>query len=334
VLNLVFAACNPALVGEYCYKIARFPNIANPSSLHEKYLWRKIVDRDPRFTMLSDKLLLKSWLAKRFPNVNFAKVIWVGRDVRSAPKEALCRPGYLKANHASGTNVRLTGDTPDLGRLHRQTQKWLSLRWHKKHGEWGYAGVNPCLFIEQAIEPHTDLDVLLDLTIYVFCDQVTHIAAMTNHKSDQTRFGRFDADGNRMALGTYPSQRMERLSRGPNQNRFATLPDDFQLPIETKEMIALAKHIAKGFDHLRIDFLWNGRLFYITEITIYSQGGFLLYSDQQLLGRMAEAWDLEASWLFTTNQKGWRKHYAEWLRARLRNLKNDSSTHLSLRKGS
>jgi hypothetical protein len=109
---------------------------------------------------------------------------------------------------------------------------------------------------------------------------------------------------------------LERLARGRNLGKLKTLPEDFEFPPQTREMVELAKRIAVGFDHLRVDFLWNGQHFYLTEITIYSQGGFLLYSDQDLLKTMASMWDMRSSWLFGKGQSGWRHYYVAWLDAR------------------
>jgi len=275
------------------------------------------MDRDPHFTMLSDKILLKSWIAQRFPEVRCAKLLWSGLDIRCAPEQLLRSTGFLKANHASGTNLHLDQTPPDLPVLHKMTQKWLSMRWHRKHGEWGYKNIIPRLFIEEGIEPIFGHQALLDLTVYVFGDQVSHIAAMTHHKTSDVAFGRFDAAGCRMALGEYPTKHMERLARGRDPGELKTLPDNFELPLQTREMVELAKRIAEGCDHLRVDFLWNGKHFYLTEITIYSQGGFLIYSDQDLLRRMSGMWDLRSSWLFRRSQTGWRKYYAAWLDERM-----------------
>lgn len=318
LVNLLLVTCNPMLVAGFWFRIRQFPNIAKPSSLHEKYLWRKIIDRNPRFTRLSDKILLKTWIARRFPEVRCARLLWSGQDIRCAPRQLLMSTGYLKANHASGTNFRLGQTPPDVPVLHKMTRKWLGTRWHRKHGEWGYRNVTPRLFIEEAIVPVFCEQPLLDLTVYVFGDQVSHIAAMTHHKTSDVAFGRFDAEGCRMALGEYPTRRMERLALGRDPGELKTLPEDFELPPQARQMVELSKRIAADCDHLRVDFLWNGKHFYLTEVTIYSQGGFLLYSDQDLLKRMAGMWELRSAWLFTKSQTGWRKYYAAWLDERMK----------------
>lgn len=316
-LNLVFILCNLRLVVSFWLKVRALPNIALPKTLHEKYLWRKIVERDPRYVCFSDKLLCKKYMAGHFPEVKCASVLWRGHDIRHAPQDLLVKPGYLKANHASGYNHRLGICEPNLRELHQTTQSWLRRKWHRIHGEWGYRDVRPELFIEEDVGRQADRHQLIDLTVYVFDGYISHIAAMSDHKTDEARFGRFDVSGHRLKLGEYPTARMERLARGPNTGAPNELPDDFSLPDGLDQVLQIARRIAKGFDHLRVDFMCAGEAFWFSEITIYSQGGFLLYSDQDLLQRMADAWDLRLSWLLTYPQKGWRKYYASWLRKKL-----------------
>ena len=291
--------------------------MALPHSLHEKYLWRKVLERDARYAIFSDKLLCKQYMAEHFPHVKCAKLLWQGTDIQLAPATLLEKPGYLKANHSSGYNRRLGESSPDLQALHKMTQGWLRRKWHRIHGEWGYKNVVPRLLIEEDVASKASGHQLIDLTVYVFDEVISHIAVMSDHKTDEARFGRFDVLGNRLALCEYPTELMERLARGPDAGEPRELPNDFVLPDGFDDMLQLSRKIANGFDHLRVDFMWNGQSFYFSEITIYSQGGFVLYSDQDLLARMANSWDLRLSWLLTTPQKGWRGLYASWLAKQL-----------------
>lgn len=298
-------------------KTRSLPNVALPRSLHDKYLWRKILERDPRYTTFSDKILCKQYMAEHFPEVKSARLLWQGTDIKLAPAKLLANPGYLKANHASGYNYRLGDTSPDHQALQQLTRRWLRRKWYRIHGEWGYKNIRPRLLIEEDVSLTAPGQQLIDLTVYVFNEVVSHVAVMSDHKTDEARFGRFDALGNRLALCEYPNALMERLARGPDAGEPRELPCDFVLPEGFKDVLQLSRRIANGFDHLRVDFMWNGQSFYFSEITIYSQGGFLLYSDQDLLARMASCWNLRLSWLLTTPQTGWRGIYASWLAKQL-----------------
>ncbi|OYY04566.1 MAG: hypothetical protein B7Y73_03860, partial [Acidocella sp. 35-58-6] len=44
---------------QYFRIFRRFPNLRAPQTLTEKLIWRKLYQRDPRFTVFSDKMMVK-----------------------------------------------------------------------------------------------------------------------------------------------------------------------------------------------------------------------------------------------------------------------------------
>ena len=54
-----------------------------------------------------------------------ADVLWDGDDLSQAPEALLRSPGYLKANHGSGFNVRLGPRAASKQALVRMSRKWL-----------------------------------------------------------------------------------------------------------------------------------------------------------------------------------------------------------------
>ena len=317
-INAALLLAYPRLALQYHRLAGHWPNIAVPSTINEKYMWRKIIDRNPLFITLSDKLLVKDYCASHFPQVRTAKVVWTGHDIRSAPPQLLRQPGYLKANHASGFNLRLGPDVelPAPDELHATTQGWLRTKWHRYHNEWGYADVQPKLFIEEYIPPSGPAGNL-DITVYSFARRVSHISAMLNHKSELTHVGRFDEYGKRLAIPTPDNPGKPPPPGISPPGDVAILPLDFDLPPGTPSIVELSRTMTQHSDHLRVDFLWNGSHWYLTEITIYSMGGFIGYTDDELLGKMTDFWHLQDSWPMIQRQHGWRKHYISWLRKKL-----------------
>lgn len=321
LINAAFLLTHPKLAVRYRRLAGRWPNIAVPATVNEKYLWRKIVDRNPLFVTLSDKLLVKRYCADHFAQVRTAKVLWTGDDIRTAPAHLLREPGFLKANHASGFNIRLGPDVdlPMLDDLHATTQGWLRTKWQQYHSEWGYADVQPKLFIEEYITPAGAVSDAgnLDITIYAFGSRVSHIAAMLGHKSGLSHVGRFDEHGVRLAIPTpdNPGKLPQPGIMPPGD--VAILPLEFRLPPDTAAIVELSRSISQESDHLRVDFLWNGNDWYLTEITLYSMGGFIAYTDEELLTKMTQVWDLRDSWPMNHPQTGWRKFYTNWLRKEL-----------------
>lgn len=313
VLIFVF---NIRLVVKFLVARRKLPNLAVPITVDDKYLWRKIFDHNPLFVTLSDKLATKEYVAEHFPAVGFAKVLWRGNDIMMAPCDLLAGAGFLKANHASGFNIRLGSTPPDMQQLHQKTRKWLQTRWEKYHGEWGYAGVRPQLFIEEDLNAGATA-TLADFTIYVFGQQISHFVAMHGHKSQFIQVARFDGQGNRMARPRVGETNILPPDGTGRTVTCSVLPEDYALPAGVEDMLETARKIAAGHDHLRVDFLWNGNGFFLTEITLYPMGGYIIYEDEELPRLMASCWNLQGSWFLNSRQTGWRGHYAQWLRRQL-----------------
>ncbi|TIL70599.1 MAG: hypothetical protein E5Y89_22605, partial [Mesorhizobium sp.] len=62
--RLLLTLRHPALVFRFIRKLGYLPNPAAPRSHHELMLWRKIVDRDPLFVTLTDKLAAKDYIRR------------------------------------------------------------------------------------------------------------------------------------------------------------------------------------------------------------------------------------------------------------------------------
>jgi len=300
-LNLIFSLCNRGNYKEHIERTGLAPNICLPRTATEKFLWRKIFDRDPQFTLLSDKLAVKDHIARNFPDVPFAKVLWRGDDIRLAPPDLLAGPGFLKANHACNTNLKLGPETPEIDKLHAMTQNWLKLRWHAVRGQWAYKDIEPVLFIEEDLAVPTGQPPM-DFAVFVFGDVITHFNAIVDHKTDHSKFARYNSCGRRTDDG-WPGTKIR------------PLPMDFELPVAHFQVCEMAKQIAGETDHLRIDLMWNGEALHFGEVTVYSHGGYGFVSrlNDALLAEMADNWDLRRSWFLTLPQSGWRRLYADWL---------------------
>ncbi|MEL7027446.1 MAG: hypothetical protein AAGO57_09500, partial [Pseudomonadota bacterium] len=86
-------------------KAGRLARVSKPETADEKFLWRKIFDRDPRFPVFSDKLAAKDWVASLGLPIDIPKTFWIGTDAAAIPRAEL-RPGrVLKTNNATSTNL-------------------------------------------------------------------------------------------------------------------------------------------------------------------------------------------------------------------------------------
>ncbi len=101
-LNLGIYACYPRALRHYVVELGKFPNVAFPSSYHEKMFWRRVFDRTPEFVRFSDKLAVKDVFRAHDGRVRIAETLWTGTDPEDMPA-SLCRPDVVvKANAGAG----------------------------------------------------------------------------------------------------------------------------------------------------------------------------------------------------------------------------------------
>lgn len=279
--------------------MGRYPNVAVPKTIAEKFLWRKIFDRNPLFAEISDKLKAKEFAAGRCPDVLIPKVLWIGKDFSDIPDILFQRQAVLKSNHASGQIIFLEGNLNRRIELKTQTNAWLSKPYGQKNGEWGYRNIERKIFIEELIlgakgEP------LEDYNVYVMDGKVQHSECLRDSYGRNPTTSRYDRDGNQIEKQYSP--------------KFTTV--FIAPPPQYDKIVNISERLGAGFDFIRCDLYLCGGVIYFCEMTVYPIAGYPTYT-KKLEELYNCYWDLRKSWFLTTPQSGWRGIYAKWLKMRL-----------------
>jgi hypothetical protein len=286
-------------------------------TLAAKIRWRMKYDRVPLLTQLQDKLAVKKYAAER--GVPSAEVLFVTQNPETIPFGDLPEKCFIKANHGRNWNILKYGphyfdfrdgekhishegfysfETKDVKYLKPDEiidicSEWLKSRYRPV--EWAYNNIVPAVFVEMLIEPEPGKETR-DYRLFTFSGKVAAISigSPSMRKKDENIF--FDKAWNKINL----------------QNNFekepVTIPEK---PAFLDKMIEAAGQLGKGLDFVRIDFFADHRNFYLSEMTIYPNGGQdnRPTTDQQFnlfLGRQwkMNPWHLlQAYWLET----GYRK---------------------------
>ena len=136
-------------------KIGRWPDPVFPLSRNDKYAWRKIFDRNPLFTVVSDKLQAKQFATHAQPDHQGAThAVGQGSRAEDIPDDILAGDVVVKANHGSGWNIFINNGRYVRADLNRQANIWMDRRFGRRHAEWGYYGVEPVLFVEEMLVDH------------------------------------------------------------------------------------------------------------------------------------------------------------------------------------
>ena len=289
----------PRLWWSYFRTHRRLPNVAQPRSVNEKFIWRKIFDRDPRFTVVSDKLACKEWVRARVPDLDIAAVLWEGTDPDDIPDELLARRVVIKANHSWNTFLLIHHGQCDRVSLTADARRWLRRRHGRRDAQWAYHEIPPRLFAEEMIaDEGYDLQ---ELKVYTFGSWIERVAHVVDRFGEK-RIHVWDADaGGRLVRRPPPPDATEPARTEP-------------LPPTLDRALEIARRLGSEFDHMRVDLLTTADTLWLGELTVYNRGGRFTTKGADPDTRAAQAWDLRRStFLRTPPTHGWRGAYARAL---------------------
>lgn len=278
-----------------------FPNPAYPRRLDDKFLWRKIFDRNPDFVVASDKLESQILAKQKCPEVLLPRTLWTGSSSSDIPTEILSGDVIVKATHGSGYVFPIFAGQYDSDDLKAKTTAWLQQTFGRRHWEWGYFGVKPQLYVEEMLLDGERNYRTTEIKLYVYCGQIKEIVMIYDRlldgsadvlRSDWTASSAANTIG---AAGA---------NRPPPENR--------------KRIEDVALRLCSGFDHMRCDLYVVGQNIYFGEYTVYNEGGYLLLrGDDELRRIQNDAWDIRQSWFLMNRQSGWLGFYAASLQRQL-----------------
>ncbi len=281
-------------------KIGRWPDPVFPLSRNDKYAWRKIFDRNPLFTVVSDKLQAKQFATTHSQTIKAPRTLWTGSRAEDIPDDILAGDVVVKANHGSGWNIFINNGRYVRADLNRQANIWMDRRFGRRHAEWGYYGVEPVLFVEEMLVDH-GRPVVDEYKFYCGAGKMA-FAFVRQAGPDGSRIeGVLDGNGQSRA-GAFDAGELSAAVRAP---------------AEWRKLRQAALTLSHHFDFVRCDlYLVNGEV-YFSEFTLYTLGGFAWIDDPGLNALYTNAWDLRNSWFMQTPQSSWRRYYADALRVLL-----------------
>jgi hypothetical protein len=275
----------------------RFPFHAFPRSLNEKYHWRKVFDRNPEFVALSDKLALRDWMKGAGVDVAMTPVLWAGASPHALPREMLSGDVMIKPNHASGVCFPMwekahADDEPSRATLIAKLNSVLKSDYSRMYGEWGYKNIPPRVFAEKRIG--RDGTAINDLKFYMFGRRIERIVHLQDRPDG--RYGQvFEPDG----LGGFTClDRFPSVCIGKAEVSFDKVLGPAAI---------LARNLGDPFDHMRVDLLEADGAMWLTEMTIYNQGGHLPNGGEDPDSQISKAWDIRRSWAIRTRSGGLAK---------------------------
>lgn len=228
----------------------------------EKLQWMKIYDSTPLKKQLSDKYLVRDWVAEKIGEEYLVPLLGVWDSFDEIDFDALPRQFVLKCNHGSGMNAVVYNKSDENWSIIREKfNRWMKINYALQEGlELCYFDIKPKILAEAYMEnKHKDL---FDYKVFCFNGRAESIMFLSE-RAKGLKMAFYDLNWNKLPY-TYSYQRNE-----------ATVPP----PKNLKKLIALAERLASGFAHVRVDFyVLNDGTIKFGEMTFYSLSGVCKWS--------------------------------------------------------
>ena len=278
----------------------KLPNPALPTTANDKFYWRKMFDHNPAFTRLADKIAVREWLAETGTGITGPEIFWTGTDAATLPDEVIAKRVAVKANHASGANILLREPPKDRDDFNAKANRLLQIDHGKRRAQWAYDNIAPELLAEEFLPEN-----LMEFQFLMFGEKLGKLLMI------------YDRIGGTYA-GDHWTPNEDGILEANVHGGFGTIKHaNRPLPENFDEMFALAKTLARDFDHVRVDLNYGGGRVWFGEMTFYHIAGHVPKLGPQRDSAVSRYWDIGTSWFLTTPQFGWRGVYANALRRTL-----------------
>lgn len=245
----------------YYLKMGKKLNLKNPQTFNEKLQWLKLYKRKPEYTMMADKYKVREYIAKELGEEYLIPILGVWESPDDIDFDALPNQFVLKCNHNSGLGMCICKDKSklDTEKVKEELRQGLKENYYKKGREWVYKDI-PRKIIAEKFMVDEQTKELRDYKFYCFNGEPKLLYISKNwNNHEKTRISYLDLDWNKL-----PFCRID-------YKDFEELPEK---PLNFEKMIKIAKILAEGTKHLRVDlYEINGQV-YFGELTFYTGCGF------------------------------------------------------------
>lgn len=275
-LYRAFLGCLPdewAIQVLYYRNFKRFADLRNPRTFSEKTNWRKLHQRDPRFTLFSDKAAVKAEIARLIGRQHVIPTLWTGERPEDVPFEDIAPPYVIKVNHGNSSNIFIhRREDVDKEKIRAELRRTLGHSHAYNARQWGYYDIPRKILIEPMLDIFGK-GAPEDYKFYVYHGRA-HFVQVNADRWGRDLVAYFDRDWNR-----FPTERTDREIDSP-------LPK----PPFLAELITIAEKIGAGFDFVRVDLYYAAGNVFFGETTFYSAAGYPFILIGDLDYRFGEPW--------------------------------------------
>lgn len=247
----------PSVFYRFKQRLGYYPNVLFPKTFNEKLQRRKLFDRSPLLTLMSDKYAVRNYVREKLAVDIFPRLYLVTDNASEISFKNLPDRFVIKPTHASNW-VRIVKDKnlTSEGELREQCQKWLQRNYYDVSKEWVYKNIPHRLLVEELLEDGTG-DVPRDYKLFVFGGKVQLIQVDVDRFRGHRR-NLYDRHWNRLDVSFVYDTYAGRVTQ----------------PNGLAEMIEYAEVLGDGLEFVRVDFYDLGSRVVFGEMTATPENGF------------------------------------------------------------
>ena len=274
----------------YYANTGRKLDLDNPKTFNEKLQWLKLYDRQDKYVLMSDKYLVKEYVAKIIGYEHIVPTLGVWDNPNQIDFGQLPNKFVLKCNHNSGLGMCICKDkgTLNIPQVRTNLAKGLAQDYYKHDREWNYKRIPRRILAEKYMEdtnvteilPGVKADGLIDYKFYCFNGEprflyVGFANIVNGHKHDLMTFLTLD-------------WKLAPFSRSDHEQ----LPVIPERPCCFDEMVEYATALSDGIPFVRVDFFLIENIVYFSEFTFSPGGGYGIFSPEEWERKIGDWIDL------------------------------------------
>ena len=261
-------------------------NLNNPQTFNEKLQWLKLYDRNPMYTMLTDKYEVRKYVAEVIGEEHLIPLLGVWERFEEIDFDKLPNEFVLKPTHTSG-DIFICKDKSkvDLTELRKIVNKWLKREYYWFHREWPYKNIKPRIIAEKYMVDESGIE-LKDYKFMCFNGKPKILFVVSNrHLEGGLKMDFYDLDWNLL----------------PFERHYKRSGKVMPKPRSFNKMIEIAEKLSQGIPFVRVDLYEVDGHPYFGELTFYPGAGFEEFTPEE--------WDyIIGSWLQLPSRKSKNKN--------------------------
>ncbi|WP_368911344.1 ATP-grasp fold amidoligase family protein [Proteus vulgaris] len=277
---LSFYLVSDELYRKYLFKknLGKSLNLRDPQTFNEKINARILYDRNPIYTKLADKLLVRDYVKEKIGEKYLVNILGYYKTPIEIPYESLPKKFVLKCNHDAGSTIICTDKRNFNKKLaNKKLRSSLRKSMYYRTREWHYKNITPMILCEEYLDIFNSTHQQIqpeDYKIHCFHGKPEFL---------EIQFSRY---GNERFINIYNTQ-WELL---PFLMGYKNAPTKIPAPTQLHELLDLAKKLSAEFDYCRVDFYLANNKIYFGEMTFTPCNGIDKFIPYEWDYKFGEKW--------------------------------------------